>query len=91
MEYMKDLIQTYQAQLAGQYPGDENETLDKIEEVCNALNMSVEDAFDQFDYQEIKMARRPAKVKIKAPTRVRKSALQDPSWAGYENEFFSVQ
>lgn len=30
------------------------------------------------------MARRPAKVKIKAPTRVRKSSLQDPSWAGYE-------
>ena len=30
------------------------------------------------------MARRAAKVKIKAPTRVRKSALQDPSWAGYE-------
>jgi hypothetical protein len=32
------------------------------------------------------MARRPAKakVKVKAPTRVRKSALKDPSWAGYE-------
>ena len=30
------------------------------------------------------MARRPAKAKVKAPTRVRKSALQDPSWAGYE-------
>ena len=50
MEYMKELIQTYQAQLAGQYPGDENETLDKIQEVCNALNVSVEDVFEQFDY-----------------------------------------
>ena len=47
---MKELIQTYQAQLAGQYPGDENETLDKIQEVCNALNVSVEDVFEQFDY-----------------------------------------
>ena len=50
MEYMKELIQTYQAQMAGQYPGDENKTLDKIEEVCNALNMSIEDVFEQFDY-----------------------------------------
>lgn len=50
MEYIKQLIQTYQAQMAGQWPGDENETLDKIEEVCNALNMSVEDAFEQFNY-----------------------------------------
>ena len=31
------------------------------------------------------MARRPAKVKVKAPTRVRKSALQDPKWDGCEN------
>jgi hypothetical protein len=50
MQYVKDLIQTYNAQMAGAWPGDENETLDKIEEMCNALNMSVEEAFEQFDY-----------------------------------------
>ena len=31
------------------------------------------------------MARRPAKAKVKAPKRVRKGALQDPSWAGWES------
>ena len=50
MGYVKQLIQTYNAQMAGQWPGDENETLDKIQEVCNALNISVQDVFEQFDY-----------------------------------------
>ncbi len=31
------------------------------------------------------MARRPAKAKVKAPKRVRKGALQDPSWSGWES------
>jgi hypothetical protein len=46
MEYIKQLIDTYQAQMAGQWPGDEQETLDKIEQVCNALNIDVEEAFE---------------------------------------------
>jgi hypothetical protein len=50
MEYVKGLIQEYNAIMAGACPGNDNEILDKIEEVCNALNMSVEDTFDQFDY-----------------------------------------
>ena len=35
MEYIKQLIKTTATQMAGQWSGDENETLDKIEEVCN--------------------------------------------------------
>lgn len=50
MQYLKELIQTYQAQMAGQWPGDEQETLDKIEQVCKALNIDAEEAFNQFDY-----------------------------------------
>lgn len=50
MEYVRQLIQTYQAQMAGQWPGCEQETLDKIEEVCKALNVDIEDIFEQFDY-----------------------------------------
>ena len=48
MNYLEMLINTYQAQLAGAYIGCEQETLDKIEQICNSLNISVEDAFEQF-------------------------------------------
>ena len=50
VEYLQTLIQTYQAQLAGAYFGCEQETLDKIKQVCDAMNMSIEDAFEQFAY-----------------------------------------
>lgn len=44
--YLKELFDTYQAQMAGAWYGDEQETLDKIEEICKKLNMDVETAFE---------------------------------------------
>lgn len=46
MEYLRRLVQEYNAQLAGAWPGDENKTLDKIQEICNSMNMSVDSAFE---------------------------------------------
>ena len=53
MNYLEMLINTYQAQLAGAYIGCEQETLDKIEQICNSLNISVEDAFEQFSNSDM--------------------------------------
>jgi len=46
MGYLKELIDTYNAQMAGAWPGDEQETLDKIEEVCDTLNIDMETAME---------------------------------------------
>jgi len=48
-DYLTTLIQTYHAQLAGAYIGDETETLDKIQEICDNLNLDVEEVM--FDYE----------------------------------------
>lgn len=53
MNYLEMLINTYQAQLAGAYIGCEQETLDKIEQICNSLNISIEDAFEQFSNSDM--------------------------------------
>lgn len=46
-----NLVQTYNAQLAGAWPGNENKTLDKLEEVCNSYGVSKESVID---YIEVK-------------------------------------
>lgn len=56
MNYLEVLINTYQAQLAGAYVGCEQETLDKIQQICNTLNMSIEDAFEQFSTLDMEPA-----------------------------------
>jgi len=53
MNYLEMLVNTYQAQLAGAYIGCEQETLDKIEQICNSLNISIEDAFEQFSNSDM--------------------------------------
>ena len=32
--------------MAGAYPGDENKTLDKIEEICQSMGVNVDYAFE---------------------------------------------
>ena len=50
--YVNTLVQTYQAQMAGAWPGCEQETLDKIAEIADNMNMSVEDVFDLCEERE---------------------------------------
>ena len=46
MDYLKGLVQEYNAIMAGAYPGDENKTLDKIEEICQSMGVNVDYAFE---------------------------------------------
>ena len=45
---LRSLIQLYNAQLAGAWPGSDVETLEKINHYCDGLCISVEHAFERY-------------------------------------------
>jgi hypothetical protein len=49
MKDIKQLIQTYNAILAGAYPADENKVLDKIQELCNSQDVEMEQMFESVE------------------------------------------